>query len=104
MEASFFTEIVNGNTAVLAVAVYFIYKMHKQAMVKIEGLTTTLNTLVTKQEVTATEIKNNEKRFTKLESETEYVRKRCLEVSNGLHDLKQIAATKQELQFILEKK
>lgn len=62
MEA-LFKEIINGNTALIAAALLAVFRMHKEAMLKMDKWIDVTGRLVTLTEVHAKELEFGEKRF-----------------------------------------
>lgn len=95
--------MINGNTAVIAGAVLFLYKMHKEAMTEIKELSTKVGDLISSNGIHSTELKHGDKRFEKIEEELIYMRKRVHDISNNVHGLKNKVVTRDQLSDILNK-
>lgn len=103
MEASILNEIVNGNTAVMAVLFLFLFKAHKQAMDKLDKLTDTMAKLVTSNEIHANELEHGDKRFIAIEDEVKRMRENQHAFRDTLHYVKNKMITQEHLKTFMEK-
>ena len=78
----FIDEIMSGNTVVIAIAIYILWYLHREAMLKITNLTDAVISLAKRVEVHDVNFKNGTERFDRIEKEVDLVRTRVHEHSS----------------------
>lgn len=103
MEA-LFKEIINGNTALIAAALLAVFRMHREAMLKMDKWIEVTGRLVTLTEVHAKELEFGEKRFNKIDEDILLLRKSDHDIRNKIHDIRNEMVTHKQIREILETK
>ena len=99
---SLFKEIVNGNTALIAGALLAIFRMHKEAMNKMDKWIEVTGRLVTLTEVHAKELEYGDKRSLKFEDEISALRKSDHDIRNKMHDIRNRMVTLEQLKDLIK--
>lgn len=86
---------MSGNTVVIAIAVLALWKMHKEVMAEVKGLTHAITELATGHAVHAEKLDTGDKRFDKMES-------RLDDMVKHMHTLKNNVITKEQAKELLD--
>lgn len=102
METAFITEYINGNTALGALALVFLYRKMGDLTDSVDKLNNTIVQVLTNSAVQDEKLENGNLRFEKVESDIEYLRKRCHDISNNLHALRNNTMSKEQINEVIK--
>lgn len=102
MESLFLKEIMSGNTVVIAIAVLALWKMHREVMEEVKGLTKSITDLAKGHAVHTEKLDTGDRRFKSVENHLKVHDDDLKAIRNHMHDVKNEMITKEQLIEIMK--